>query len=252
MTRRSTAGNSFQEALHQLRDLKLNAMADELTLILADLKCQGLTSDQLLSRIVDAEYQQHNHTRVKGLIKRAGFKDPTASLDQIDYDPERKINKDVIQQLRTNAYIQGHRNVVIGGPTGAGKSFISQALGINACQAQYHVRYIGMYDLMTEFAIREASPQSVMEYLKKLTKPDVLIIDDFMMTNVTKDAQDFILKLMDSRNKKNSTIVSSQLMEVEWRRRFIDRAIGEAAIDRLVHNAFTLNIEGKDMREKYM
>ncbi|WP_167850033.1 ATP-binding protein [Galactobacillus timonensis] len=176
----------------------------------------------------------------------------SAVCDQIDYDPERKINKDVIQQLRTNAYIQGHRNVVIGGPTGAGKSFISQALGINACQAQYHVRYIGMYDLMTEFAIREASPQSVMEYLKKLTKPDVLIIDDFMMTNVTKDAQDFILKLMDSRNKKNSTIVSSQLMEVEWRRRFIDRAIGEAAIDRLVHNAFTLNIEGKDMREKYM
>lgn len=73
-----------------------------------------------------------------------------------------------------------------------------------------------------------------------------------MMANIFPKAQDYLLKLLDNRTRSSTTIVSSQLMEVEWRRRINDKAIGEAAVDRLVHNAFRLNIEGKDMREKYM
>ena len=73
-----------------------------------------------------------------------------------------------------------------------------------------------------------------------------------MMANIFPKAQDYLLKLLDNRTRSSTTIVSSQLMEVEWRRRINDKAIGEAAVDRLVHNALRLNIEGKDMREKYM
>ena len=224
------------EALRQLREMRYTGMADELTEVVSNPENQNLSTYELLSRIVDAEYRRRNDTRIKRLTKSAGFSNPGASLDQLNYKPERKINKDLIDQLRTNDYILNHRNVIIEGPTGAGKSFIAQALGYHACNSGYHVRYFGMFDLSEDFATHN-NPEGIRELLNKLAKPEVLIIDEYL------------LKLIDLRYGKGSIIISSQLMDVEWKHKITDPAIGEAILDRLVHNAFRITIEGSSMRE---
>ena len=103
---------------------------------------------------------------------------------------------------------------------------------------------------MTEFALHN-SPDRMRKFLKKLSKPEVLIIDDFMMTNVGDEFQDYLLKLIDERQGHGTIIVGSQLMEVEWKHKINDPAIGEAILDRLVHNAFRITLKGRSMREKY-
>jgi len=246
-----TARNELIEnVLQQMREMRLSAMADELTAILSDPMDQKITTYELLSRIVDAEYEDRYSTRIKSLVKHAKFTNETAALDAIEYSPDREINKNHIDQLRSNDYIQSHRNVIVGGPAGSGKSFILQALGINACNARYHVLYFGMYDLMTEFALHN-SPERMNKFLKKLSKPEVLILDDFMMTNLGDEFQDYLLKLIDERHGRGTIIIGSQLMEVEWKHKIQDPAIGEAILDRLVHNSFHITLKGKSMREKY-
>jgi DNA replication protein DnaC len=236
------------EALRQLREMRYTGMADELTEVVSNPENQNLSTYELLSRIVDAEYRRRNDTRIKRLTKLAGFTDPGASLDQLNYKPERKLNKNLIDQLRTNDYIPNHRNVIIEGPTGAGKSFMAQALGYHACNNGYHVKYLGMFDLSEDFATHN-TPEGIMATLRRLSKPDVLIIDDFMMNNVFNYTQEYLLKLIDLRYGKGSIIISSQLMDVEWKHKITDPAIGEAILDRLVHNAFRITIEGSSMRE---
>lgn len=240
--------NLIKDTLHQLREMRYTGMADELTEVVSNPENQNLSTYELLSRIVDAEYRRRNDTHIKRLTKLAGFTDLGASLDQLNYKPERKLNKNIIDQLRTNDYILNHRNVIIEGPTGAGKSFVAQALGYHACHGGYHVKYYGMFDLAEDFATQN-TPEEIMELLKKLAKPDVLIIDDFMMNNVFNYTQEYLLKLIDLRYKKGSIIISSQLMDVEWKHKITDPAIGEAILDRLVHNAFRITIEGSSMRE---
>jgi len=240
----------IEDVLQQMRELRLNAMADELASVISNPKDQKINTYELLSRITDAEYEDRYRTRIKSLVKHAKFSNDMASLDDIDYSPDRELNKDIIDQLRSNDYIQNHRNVIVGGPAGAGKSFILQSLGINACQSRYHVLYYGMYDLMTEFALHN-SPDRMRKFLKKLSKPEVLIIDDFMMTNVGDEFQDYLLKLIDERQGHGTIIVGSQLMEDEWKHKINDPAIGEAILDRLVHNAFRITLKGRSMREKY-
>lgn len=133
--------NLIKDTLHQLREMRYTGMADELTEVVSNPENQNLSTYELLSRIVDAEYRRRNDTRIKRLTKLAGFTDLGASLDQLNYKPERKLNKNIIDQLRTNDYILNHRNVIIEGPTGAGKSFVAQALGYHACHGGYHVKY---------------------------------------------------------------------------------------------------------------
>ena len=229
--------NIVRGILSQMRELRFTAMADELTAIVSDPVNQNLGTFELLSK-------------VERLIKSARFNNPKASLDSLDYAPERKLNKNIIDQLRDNSYIQNHRNIIVEGPTGAGKSFLVQAFGCQACYGKYHVSYYGMLDLIFELSTNN-SPDKILHCLKQLAKPDLLIIDDFMMTSVMADTQDYLLKLIDMRNTHSSIIISSQLMDVEWKRRIHDPAIGEAIIDRLIHNAFRITIEGPSMREKY-
>ena len=221
--------------MRQMREMRLNAMADELTAVISNPEDQKISTYELLSRITDAEYEDRCRTRINSLIKHAKFSNEKASLDDIDYSPDRDLNKDIIDQLRSNDYIQNHRNVIVGGPAGAGKSFILQALGINACNARYHVLYYGMFDLMAELSLHNT--------------PDK--IDDFMMSYVNDEAQDYLLKLIDERQNRGTIIVGSQLMEVEWKHKISDPAIGEAILDRLVHNAFRVTLKGRSMREKY-
>lgn len=240
----------LNDAMRQMREMRLNAMADELTAVISNPEDQKISTYELLSRITDAEYEDRCRTRINSLIKHAKFSNEKASLDDIDYSPDRDLNKDIIDQLRSNDYIQNHRNVIVGGPAGAGKSFILQALGINACNARYHVLYYGMFDLMAELSLHN-TPDKMRKFLKKLSKPEVLIIDDFMMSYVNDEAQDYLLKLIDERQNRGTIIVGSQLMEVEWKHKISDPAIGEAILDRLVHNAFRVTLKGRSMREKY-
>ncbi|MFA6830567.1 MAG: ATP-binding protein [Bacilli bacterium] len=245
-----TTNNLFQETLVQMREMRLTSMADELSQIMNDPKQQDISSEELVSRITEAEYRRRTDTTVHALIKKALFQDLTASKEGIDYRPERQLNKASVEQLFTNDYLLNHRNVIIQGATGTGKSYLSQALGIHACENRYHVLYFRLIDLLSDLKELQDKPSKLRKYLYHIKKADLLILDDFLLFPIETIDQKFLYDILDYRLGKTTTLICSQMEDGEWYRKMGATGIGEAIIDRLTSNSFRIVLQGKSMRAK--
>ena len=245
-----TTNNLFQETLVQMREMRLTSMADELSQIMNDPKQQDISSEELVSRITEAEYRRRTDNTVHALIKKALFQDLTASKEGIDYRPERQLNKASVEQLFTNDYLLNHRNVIIQGATGTGKSYLSQALGIHACENRYHVLYFRLIDLLSDLKEPQDKPSKLRKYLYHIKKADLLILDDFLLFPIETIDQKFLYDILDYRLGKTTTLICSQMEDGEWYRKMGATGIGEAIIDRLTSNSFRIVLQGKSMRAK--
>ncbi len=202
-----------------------------------------------LQILIQAEKESRESNRINKLVKDANFRLP-ALLEELDIDETRGVPADIVLQLSSGEYIKSGQTVIICGATGTGKSFLVCALGNKACRQGYKVAYYTMQKLMDAIRIAriEGKDQKLMERLSKL---DILIIDDFGMKPIEGQQQNDFEQILDDRYKRKALIISSQLPVSDWHALFKNELIADACMDRMVHKPVRFQLTGESLRKKY-
>jgi DNA replication protein DnaC len=237
-----------EQLLTQLRQLNLAGMASALYNQqeqpgpFAEL---GFTDR--LALLVDQEMLQRDQRKQQRLISQAHLK-LAASIQQIDYEHPRNIERSRVAQLAGGEWLSRAQNLLISGPCGSGKTFLACALGHQACLQGHSVRYFRMSRLMLTLSQSKADG-SYHKTLKQLAKVALLIIDDWGLEPLSAAQRNDLLEITDDRHGHSSTLVISQLPTDQWYNCIGDNTLADAILDRLMHNAHRLVLKGESMRK---
>lgn len=200
--------------------------------------------------LVDAEFDSRHNNNIKRLIKNARFSNSSAFLGNIDYLPDRHLNRDLLESLADNEYIRKGLNVILIGATGSGKTFIANALGVNACQSGYKTRYIRLPELFSELEAARIQGR-YHQLMQQYQKYALVILDEFLLIPASEQDQRDLLELMEYRCGNASTIFCSQFVPEGWHERLGGSAIADSILDRIIPSAYTMRIDGDvSMRQR--
>lgn len=237
----------MQPLLDKLVLLRLPAFRDGLQEQLGNPKYADLAFEERLALLVDAECTRRHGRRIERRLQQANFPQP-AAIEDLDLSPGRGLDRHLVLELATGTWIANHLNTLIVGPTGSGKTFLLTGLGVAACRADYAVRYYRTSRLLYQLA-QSHQDGSYPALLASLAKLDLLILDDWLRDPVSAvNAQD-LLEVMDDRFGRVSTLVASQVPIGDWFARFPDPTVADSVLDRLLHNAYRLNLTGDSQRK---
>ena len=235
--------------VNKLHEMKLSVMAQTFREQASDPKLAEMAFEERLGLIVDAEWTARKNNRLTRLIRSAGYEISNACIEDIEYHADRKLDKAQIARLATCAYIQECHNIIILGATGNGKTYLANAFGMTANRNFYTTKYIRLPDLLGELAIArgEGRYQRVVKQYKQVK---LLILDEWLLFPISDtDARD-VLDIVNARHKRASTIFCSQFPPVGWYQKISEPTVAEAICDRIVHDSYTIIIDGNGMRER--
>jgi len=173
-----------------------------------------------------------------------------ACIEEIDYRAARGLDKSVIRGLaQDSAWVRNHEHIFILGPTGVGKSFVASALAQKACRDGYSALYTRAAALFRDLALARADG-SLRLLLGKLSRIDVLVIDDWAMAPLTEPERRDFWEICEDRYQVRSVILTSQLPVARWHEQIGDPTVADGILDRLVHNAHRIEMRGDSMRKK--
>ena len=237
----------IQPLLDKLIQLRLPAFRDGLQEQLNNPKYAELAFEERLALLVDRECTSRHDRRIQRRVKQASFPQP-ACIEDLDLSASRGLDRRFILELAQCTWIANHLNTLVLGPTGAGKSFLICSLGLSACRNDYSVRYFRTSRLLYQLG-QSRQDGSFPALLASLAKLDLLILDDWMRDPIsTTQAQD-LLEVFDDRFGRVSTLVASQVPVADWFARFPNPTVGDSILDRIVHNAYRLNLTGDSQRK---
>jgi len=234
-----------ETTLTKLRDLKLKSMADGFDEQMSNTNFEHMAFEERFGLLVDAEWTRRQNNRMDRLIKKATFSIHGACIEDIEYHPDRKLDRKLIAKLATCNYIHEHHNVIILGTTGSGKTYLGNALGVAASRKRFPVKYMKLLDLMSELTIAYGEGQ-YHKALKQYTQVQLLILDEWLLLPLRRDEPRFLFDLMDARYNAGSTIICSQFEPNGWHNKIGEPALADAVCDRIVNNAYTIVIGSKD------
>lgn len=240
----------YSKILVLLKEMRLPVMAEQLGMIIESNEIATITNYDLLDRLVSEESISRANNTIARNKKKAKLSQPSARLSEIDYSPERRINEAVIRQLSTNDFIEKARNVIILGACGTGKSYLSNALAVNACEARYTAYYCRTFELLSDIRQHEMLGDDMNRYLKKYIKPDLLILDDFLISSITEKDAINLYKIQELRYGHKSTIIASQLEPKEWHKRLGGTIMADSILDRILPNSYKIILSGDSLRNK--
>ncbi len=234
-----------QETLNKLKHMKLTGMVEALQQQETDPSYQEMDFQERLGLLVDWEFSKRQHSRLQRLIHSARFQNTTACVEDISYGDDRQLDRNLILELASCNYIPHARNVIIVGPTGAGKSYLAQALGQSACRRFLSTRYIQLSDLLDELKLAKAKGVEAFHRLRKqFVKYRLLIIDEWLLFPITEEDTELLLWIIDRRHNNQATIIASQYEPAEWLDQIPIPVAAEAITDRLSAQAYKIIIKG--------
>lgn len=234
--------------LDKLRMLRLRGMARAFEEQLSSSDYESLSFEERLGFLVDREAIERENRGLQSRIKKAKFRQ-SACIEDIEYSPSRGLDKHLIKSFTTCKWIKDHLNILITGPCGAGKSFLACALGHRACLEGYKVLYFRVPRLFPDLNIAHGDGR-YSKLMNTIAKADLIVIDDWGLSVLTDQERRDLLEILEDRNGIHSTIMVSQIPVDKWHENIGNPTLADAILDRLVHNAYKINLKGGSMRKK--
>lgn len=238
----------LETVLTQMRHMRLSAMADSLQHRLANGDHKDLSHEEFISLLVNDEHSARHNRKLTRMIGRANFKPEQACIENIRFDQARGFKKMDMMQFTSATWINNCQNIVFTGPTGCGKTYMAEAIGLQAIKMGFPAVKKRFRILFEE--IHEAKGTGMyLKYLKKLENIKVLIIDDFVMSDIDTEDLNDLMDIIELREQIAPIIITTQYATDKWHLKLPDPTIADAICDRIVHSAFQFNLEGGSMRK---
>jgi DNA replication protein DnaC len=239
----------LEQTISQLQAMRLATMAQSLKNRLKNNDTQGLSNEEFFSLIVQDEFEARHGRKLARMVSLANFKPEQACIENISYTPSRGFQKKDIMTFTSPAWINNAQNIVITGPTGCGKTYIAEAIGLRACHMGYPAAKI-RYKMLFETIDAAKATGTFLKFLAGLHRIKVLILDDFLMDSIAPAQLSDLMEIIEERSQKLPVIITTQYPVEKWHSLLPDPTIADAVCDRIIHTAMHLNLEGDSMRKK--
>ena len=234
--------------LQKMKQMKMHGMAAAFKTSLEDGGKVNMTADEMISFLIESEWDDRNNRRIERRIRVARFR-YKANVEQIDFKIDRNLDKNLMNRFCECSYIDKKENILITGSTGIGKSYIASALGNQACMLGYKVLYASTSKLFAMLKMAKADGSYIRE-TARIEKMDLLILDDFGMQPLDSHNRSSLIEIIEDRHGKRSTIITAQLPVGQWHDVIGEKTIADAVMDRIVHNAHRIEMSGESLRKK--
>jgi len=234
--------------LDKLQELKLSGMYQALMEQMNMPDIEALAFEERLGLLVDREATERDQRRLKTRLQRAKLR-LSACIEDIDYRHPRGLDRSLMSKLATCQWVYERHHVLIIGPTGIGKTWLACALGHHSCRQGLSALYLRLPRLLQELSIAKGDGRYV-RLMKALAKTDLLILDDWGLSTFNDENRRDLLELLEDRYDTRATIVTSQFPVEHWYEAIGDPTLADAILDRLVHNAYKILLQGESMRKR--
>lgn len=231
----------------KLRTLKLYGMLKALQEQRDSAQAKDLSFDERLGLLIDRESTERDNRRLAARLRYARLRHD-ACLENIDYENHKGLDRSLIKTLSTGQWLDDHLNILITGPCGVGKSFLACALSHKACLLGRSAIYTRASRLLNDLAVARGDGR-YNQMMRSLAKTNVLVIDDWGLSTLHDVERTDLLEVMEERYNRQCTIVTSQLPVKNWHEVIGNATLADAILDRLVHNAYTIELKGENMRK---
>ncbi len=239
------------ETLSRLKAMRLSGMAEYFENLAGQTATNGAPSGpEMVKMAVDWEYERRRNSKLARLRKHAGLAQPAADLAALKAMPGRSIDTELFARLAVGTYLQKHQDIIVQGPTGAGKTYVACALGNKACQQYRTVLYLPAGELFDRITIAERTGETK-HCLDTLVRVELLIIDDWFLTTPSRPQVQQLHTLVDRRHKTASTIYCTQLPPGQWHDRIEEKILADAIVDRITTNAHATMLTCDDSMRKH-
>lgn len=237
----------IQPTLEKLSDMRLPGLRHAVEEQLGNPQFAELSFEERFALLIDQEWTRRQDARQKRRIKTAGFRQ-RATMEDMDFSPNRGLHRRRMLQLATGEWISKQLNVIVTGATGVGKTYVACALGRAACKAGYSVRYERLNYLLHRLTAAHAD-ESWSDLIRALGRVQLLVLDDWLRDPLKPSQVRDLAELLDERYGRRSTLVASQLPVSDWHVKLGDPDLADPVMDRLVHNAYRIDMEGDSQRK---
>jgi DNA replication protein DnaC len=198
--------------------------------------------------LVDQQWLWKENRALERRLRASKLKE-RGVVEDIDYQHPRGLDRKLMRTLATSEWVKQHQNLLLIGPTGIGKTWLACALAQKACRDGYTILHKRAAELFRELSVAHADG-SFGRLLLRLSRIDILALDDFAMAPLKDSERRDFLELCDDRYQRRSTILTSQVPLAHWHEQIGDPTLADSILDRLVHNAYRLELSGESMRKK--
>lgn len=231
-----------------LQQLRLLGMVNELARQSKDRSIQESSFSNRLGLLIEAEITSKDNRRINSLLKRAKLRYTQATLEDVIYKPDRNLERLQINSLASCEWIKHRHNVILTGATGTGKSWLACALATQACRHGLSVLYTTATSMFDNIRLSQADG-TILKLKRGLTRHNLLMIDDLGMGGIPSDLEHVLLEILDQQSVTGSVIITSQYPYKAWHELFHEPTVADAILDRLIHGAYCLELEGESMRK---
>ena len=238
-----------EETKRKLRLLNIGEFIDAIADQQQDPLTLSLSFDERFQQLTDVVYQHKYDDKVIRLLKTAKLRFPKADIHDVFYHDKRPISRNLISDLGTCRFVDENKSVILQGYTSSGKTFLGCALAKEACRHLHRTKYIRLPNLLMEYADKSLLPGGKEKVLKKYEAFKVLVLDEWLISDLSREEIEFLFELSERRFDSSSTIFCTLYRDEDWINRLGGGAYAESIVERYSHNSISIETGDMNMRD---